>query len=328
MQSSTVDVTESVVGCLQAESPSPEPQEPSKPPVVSERRLRTPIWSLFVALSTVSLVVVGVVVYFVTRDGSVAAIDTVGESYRTLACTVVENGVVNLISSMMGMTRMLLYYSSQINFRTWEPGHPYVEDMRSKLWIMRSTAMEGITGIEIGHSNGELLKIDSNPTNGGLYYGLNGNLTNYYYGYFPCTPPGNLSMGLTSDSNWLTYFNQFASGTTKFNASVRVWYTGAVALTSASNPVAIAPVYSAAVPGPQNVLALPVVGALRDSTGFPISVSNTETQIPYFDSFLKKVSTSTFPGTVVFLVEIGSGFLLASSVVGQELTTTSYNAAG
>ena len=76
------------------------------------RRFRAPIWSLFVALSTLSLVVVGVVVYVLTRFGAVAAIDSIGESYRSLACTVVENEVMSFMGTMEASTKQLVNYAA------------------------------------------------------------------------------------------------------------------------------------------------------------------------------------------------------------------------
>eukprot|EP00906_Rhabdomonas_costata_P004256 RCo006325 len=78
----------------------------------SPRHCHLPIWALLVSLSTLSLVVVGMLAFELTALGSENAINFVGVKYRQLACTSMESQVVDFLTSLVESTRHLAMYAA------------------------------------------------------------------------------------------------------------------------------------------------------------------------------------------------------------------------
>eukprot|EP00906_Rhabdomonas_costata_P024677 RCo035426 len=98
---------------------------------------------------------------------------------------------------------------------------------------------------------------------------------------------------------------------------------------SSSTAVSFGSVFFSAWPKGISMLSLPVVAAVRaGGSGTPVNfVAVAECTLQNFDDFLKEVCQNLFPGTVTFLVELDTGYLLASSV-SQEVVSTVFTPSG
>eukprot|EP00906_Rhabdomonas_costata_P011175 RCo015805 len=281
---------------------------------------KVPIWSLFLAISTASLVVIGAVVFLLTRLGGVAAIDSVGVSYRSLTCTVVENEVVSFLGAMQASTQQLVDYLLHSNI---SPSNPTSEFIRLNMFTIFRSDPRGVTSVLYGFPL--LVNLLVNPSNGGLYWGFRSNVTGYRGLAWPATNRSDPSDGLTLDWEWQLRQSEGTVSVSNFNSTLRPWYKAAV---SSSSAIVFAPVYSSLLTNNITTLAVPVVGAVRDrNTGVVRLVASSECTLNTFDEFLKKVSSTLFPGTVIYVVEISTGFLLVSSVQ-QEVLSLNFTVSG
>eukprot|EP00906_Rhabdomonas_costata_P001347 RCo002222 len=154
-QGSPIDGSPSnVLLCVSARTERTECPLPRVPPLRKQKKcglLRAPIWSLFLALAIASLVVVGAVVYVLTRLGAVSAIDGIGASYRVITCTMVENEVLNFLGAMQTSTKQMKHYL--VN-STIGPGNPSTADIRGKMFTILSTGPTGATSVMYGIPDG------------------------------------------------------------------------------------------------------------------------------------------------------------------------------
>eukprot|EP00906_Rhabdomonas_costata_P032394 RCo045642 len=281
--------------------------------------VRVPVWSLLVVLSTAFLVVVGVVVFVLTRVGAVAAMDIVGESYRSLACTLVESQVAGFLGPIETATKQLASYAAHSALG---PDVPTNEDMRLKMFTMLSTASTSASFFAIGFSDGGSFGLVLSNTDGfsatprPMFWAWSGNRTRYSCATWPATNVSDPSVGLTSESEWMQRFGEVTYLCSRYNATQKGWYQAGARSTAG---VAYGPVRpTGTLWNGQSVLTLPVVSPLR-SGGTLRLVAASEFYLTYLDSFLRTVSSTMFPGTVTFLVEVDTGLLLATSEPGQLL---------
>eukprot|EP00906_Rhabdomonas_costata_P010031 RCo014100 len=120
-------------------------------------KFKPPIWSLFVGVLAASLMVVGAVVFVLTRLGGVTTIGSIWDSYRGLACEMMENEVVSFLDTMQSATKQLLDYAAQ---STISPGNPSSADMRMKMFTILSTSPPGATSLVLGLNDGEVFALD------------------------------------------------------------------------------------------------------------------------------------------------------------------------
>eukprot|EP00906_Rhabdomonas_costata_P005418 RCo008113 len=69
--------------------------------------VQVPLWLLVGLLSVVSLIVVGVLTYFLVYTRTGEAMDSVAVSYRELGFQVVENKVLGMLGQVAMMTKLL-----------------------------------------------------------------------------------------------------------------------------------------------------------------------------------------------------------------------------
>eukprot|EP00906_Rhabdomonas_costata_P012015 RCo017126 len=297
---------------------------------------RIPLRVVQVALVVVSLSLVGVLACVLTRANAEAALDRVSQSYRTLACTVVENEVVNYLTVMTVVARKLALY---VAASTISPGNPTPVDLRKEI----AFSMTVLTGKDqsptsgfLGTPDGHFLGIDTDATTGSLRWSLSSAMTGFHFGSFPAVAAGSSnctgdSLGNTDcvqrrvlwDTDWLSRVGEISVTEQLFNVTARLWYQTGAATTE---ELAFAPVYASVVPiggvvGNTAVLSLPAVVPVRSKSGQLIAVAASECTVSHFDDFLKKISTSLLEGTVAFLVEVNTGYLLASSIAGQQMVS-------
>eukprot|EP00906_Rhabdomonas_costata_P012096 RCo017279 len=303
-----------------------------------QRCLRIPIWVVQVALVVTSLSVVGVVSCVLTRANAEAGVARVGHSYRSLASTMVENEVVSYLTVLTIVTQKL---AENLAASSISSADPMSEDMRKEL-IFTMAALAGQsdapTSAFLGTPDGGFLGIDTQGPNGALEWALSSAETGFRFGHFPATAAGTPPCTATraafssspcggrllwQNSSWLSRFEEIQVIPVPYNATSRLWFQAA---TSTSQDVILSPAYASMSPvdgegGLSAALALPVVAPVRSESGRLIAVIGTERTVTYFDRFLHQISSTLFEGTVVFLVEIPTGYLLASSIEGQQMVS-------
>eukprot|EP00906_Rhabdomonas_costata_P033424 RCo047116 len=275
---------------------------------------RVPIWLLMVLLAVVSAAAVGVLTFCLMYFRSVSAINEVGVSYRGVYCTVVQNEVVAFFTRIMGATRQTLNFAFLAGVG---PGSLYPIEFRKYLFSASGVTSEA-NSLVIGLASGEFFGLDRVPTTGELHWGLSNAQTGYLFSTFPA--PG------WGEDEWFREFGNITTVPGHYNTTVRSWYLTA----SAAPEVAFAPVYYALFPylPSGGALALTVVKAGRDSAGRVLFVSSSVCTLQHFDDFLKATVSALVAGSVAFLVEAKSGYLLASSVPGQQLVEQSFTVTG
>eukprot|EP00906_Rhabdomonas_costata_P038842 RCo054987 len=301
----------------------------------SQRKLRVPMWVPLVVLAVASLGAVGAVSFLLIRANAEDALGRVGESYRGLACTVVEDEVVSFLGTITTAAGQLAEYVAESDI---SPANPTPADLRKEIALsLTALAGNGPTSLFLGLPHGELFGVDVETDTGNMYWDVSNNMTGYKVGSFPAAAitPVNCSSSTASgvtvskacrprvlwkESQWTARYGEIGLGSV-YNATVRTWFKMGAALSSGYT---FAPVYASVVPsGAGSVtvaLALPVVYPVRSAdTGTLTAVAAGECTLTHFDSFLKQISATLFEGTVAFLVEMDTGYLLASSVLGQQM---------
>eukprot|EP00906_Rhabdomonas_costata_P019277 RCo028160 len=297
-------------------------------------RVQLPLWALLVALSMVSLVAVGVLTFMLTKVRGEQAVDSVGASYRQLASTLVEQKVVGLLGQLVAATQQLAIYgeNSPVN-----ADDPWPEELR-KLMITTLLTVPQLalgTGLFLGLGTGQILALEADAVTGHLFWGASGNGTANHYTVWPATQScascgGEGVEGLWRDSDWMRRRGEESAETSLYNSSQRLWYKYAL---NSSGEVVFAPTFTTLMPSEgslSSVLAMPVVVPVHraNHTNGPFAVAMTTCTQERFDDLLKSLSSLLFPGTVVFLVEAHTGFLVASSSAGQRVAAPPNNASG
>eukprot|EP00906_Rhabdomonas_costata_P033608 RCo047348 len=292
------------------------------------RTLRCPIWVFPVLLSVLSLVVAGFISFELTQSNAEAALGRVGRSYRNLACSVVENEVVNYLGTLTTVTKQLALYTAESNFSI----DAAPTDLRKHMsFSMAAFAGKGPTSMFLGTTNGEFMGIDTDVTSGALMWDLSNGMTGFHFGSFPATPvcndsvetqkPSCIGDALWKDPYWLGRVGEISLTSQPYNATARLWFKAGAAT---NNAATFAPVYASLLPSVNTVgvrLAVASVAPVRSSSGELKAVAASECTVDHFDDFLKEISATLFEGTVAFLVEIDTGYLLASSITGQQMVS-------
>eukprot|EP00906_Rhabdomonas_costata_P037063 RCo052075 len=292
------------------------------------KAFEVPIWVLLVGLSTLSLVLIGVLAFVLTERGSERAINFVGENYRDLACTAVHSNVIDFISGLVESTRQVAIYASTSSISSVNPAPVELRQLILTR-VMTTTGFSRGSFMSVGLASGELLGINVDVASQQLFWeicnsNLTGNILKGWPATEPCSECSSGLRGLWSD-DWRSWANETYTSI-PYNASRRMWYQDALA---SSYEVTIGKTFVATMPLGKSALAFPVVAQIRRNNVGPIfGVAVTATTQDHFDNYLKGLSSTLFPGTVSFIVEASTGYLVASSTAGQETATPPNTASG
>eukprot|EP00906_Rhabdomonas_costata_P037317 RCo052509 len=271
--------------------------------------VQIPLWLLVGLLSVVSLVVIGIVTYFLVYIRTGQAMDSVAVSYREVGFQAVENKVIGMLGQVAMMTKSLGQQAPV-------PGDVLPVELRRQVFL-------GITSLPIaldffvGFSTGETLGMHRDPATNVLNWQLSNNLTGYRLGKM-WVPPAAVDAGNCSScwgSDLMSTVNNLTITGNRYNGTTRGWYTTAV-----QNPTR--DVFFGALYFTLGVqLTVPAQYWARPqpdgSTASYVAVTNVGLQA--FDDFLKTIAADLLPESVIFLVERKTGALLGSSVSGQNL---------
>eukprot|EP00906_Rhabdomonas_costata_P005425 RCo008124 len=139
--------------------------------------VQVPFWLLVGLLSVVSLVVVGVVTYFLVYIRTGQAMDSVAVSYRELGFLAVEKEVTGMLGQVATMTKLL---GMQAVATT--PGDVTPVELRKQIFLGMSL-MPIALDYFVGFSTGELLDVHR-VTETYSIWELSNNLTGYRVGGF------------------------------------------------------------------------------------------------------------------------------------------------
>eukprot|EP00906_Rhabdomonas_costata_P013033 RCo018740 len=290
------------------------------------RRCQLPIWVLLVSLSTLSLIVVGTLTFELSQLWSGQAIDFVAVKYRELACATVQSRVMDFLSEVTTSVRQAAMYAA---VSTVGPEASRSEELR-KLILTRMIAIESLcpqcsaaTALSLG-SPAELAGVMTDTLTGNLFWILCSNATGDRKAFWPATVPASVSgvecgnctapmRGLWSDSDWKQRYKESFVDPAYCNATDREWYKAAV---SSRLDVTVGP--TEAIGGPhggalETVLVLPVVAPVRSPSGEVLAVVTSSFDLIRIDAFFRSFVSNLFPGTVSFMVEAPTGYLIASS---------------
>eukprot|EP00906_Rhabdomonas_costata_P005416 RCo008110 len=113
--------------------------------------VQVPLWLLVGLLSVVSLVIVGMVTYFLVYIRTGQAMDTVAVSYRELGFVAVEKEVTGMLGQVATMTKLLGMQAA-----TATPGDVTPVELRKQIFLGMSL-MPIALDYFVGFSTGELL---------------------------------------------------------------------------------------------------------------------------------------------------------------------------
>eukprot|EP00906_Rhabdomonas_costata_P005424 RCo008122 len=152
--------------------------------------VQVPFWLLVGLLSVVSLVIVGVLTYFLVYNRTSQAMDSVAVSYRGLGFEAVENKVTSMLGQVATMTKLL-------GVQAPTPGDVLSVELR-KQELLGIPMMPIANDYFVGFSTGEVLGIHRNAANNALNWQISNNLTGYRIGGLPAVSWG---------EDWLSHAN-------------------------------------------------------------------------------------------------------------------------
>eukprot|EP00906_Rhabdomonas_costata_P037056 RCo052067 len=164
----------------------------ASPSCCSAKRCQVPVWLLMVGLSSLSLVLVGVLTYELTLTWSLNSVDYLSVKYRELACATVQGHVVTYLELLMAETSQLAMDAAASALG---PGDPCPEELRKRM-IHRMQSFQQFPSLNItlpgsamalGLSTGELFSIASDATTGKLFWVVSNNSTGYNRTMWPAT---------------------------------------------------------------------------------------------------------------------------------------------
>eukprot|EP00906_Rhabdomonas_costata_P026383 RCo037572 len=145
------------------------------PPCCRGKRFQLPVWLFMVLISSVSLVLVGVLSYWLTLKWSLSSMDYISVKYRELACATVQGHVATYMQLLMAETTQLAMDAATSPLGS---GDPCPQELR-KVMINRMMSFQMFPNLNftlpgsamaLGLSTGELFSIASDATTGKLFW--------------------------------------------------------------------------------------------------------------------------------------------------------------